>query len=220
MIKLVAFDWNGTLLADTQAMLDTDNYILPKLGRPPIDMKALRENFEIPVNRFYNNLGISEREFRQNKKIFDAEWHGFYEPRAVRCRTRAGARQLLLYSQSNKINIVLFSNHILEAIYAQLTRLRIDSLMNTVLANTDTTTAHFAGKEKRLAEYIKHQGYKPSNVMVVGDTSEEIEVAKGLGATSVALSGGNYTTRRLKTAKPDYLISNLRELIPIIENLK
>ncbi|MBI2599078.1 HAD family hydrolase, partial [Candidatus Curtissbacteria bacterium] len=60
---------------------------------------------------------------------------------------------------------------------------------------------------------------KSSEVLVIGDTTEEVEIAKSLGCISVAITDGNVSTARLKAAKPNYLINNLKEIIPIIENL-
>ena len=48
-IKLVAFDWNGTILADTQAVLACDRFALQQIGEKPITLKQLQENFDIPV---------------------------------------------------------------------------------------------------------------------------------------------------------------------------
>jgi len=43
MIKLVSFDWNGTILADTYAVLESDNEVLKALGKKPITLKKLQK---------------------------------------------------------------------------------------------------------------------------------------------------------------------------------
>lgn len=57
-----------------------------------------------------------------------------------------------------------------------------------------------------------------SQVLVVGDNIEEIHVARELGTKIAAITHGNCSTARLKAAKPDYLINNLKEVRGIIEN--
>jgi phosphoglycolate phosphatase len=217
MIKLVAFDWNGTILADMQCMLDADNYVLSKLGKSPINMAQLREAFDMPISKFFKNLGIAESEYKNNKHLFTEGWHGYYEPRVAGARTRAGTKEILQWLNKQQISTILFSNHIQDAIRVQLKRLKIDDLFKVVLANTDTSASYFEGKKKRLAEYIKQKGYKTEEVLVVGDTTEEIEIAKELGIVSVSVTGGNHSLKRLKAAKPDYLIHNLAELKDIIK---
>lgn len=60
--------------------------------------------------------------------------------------------------------------------------------------------------------------FKSKEVLVVGDTEEEIEIAKQFGCRSVGLTGGNISAARLKAAKPDFLIHNLNQLKSIINN--
>ena len=59
MIKLVVFDWNGTLFADAQAAVHGANARLTFLGLEPITLKQYREAFEIPASKNYINLSIN-----------------------------------------------------------------------------------------------------------------------------------------------------------------
>ena len=51
-----------------------------------------------------------------------------------------------------------------------------------------------------------------SEVMVVGDSPEDVGVAKKIGGRSVALAGGFYSTQRLRKSCPDYLMGSLVKL--------
>jgi len=55
-------------------------------------------------------------------------------------------------------------------------------------------------------------------VLIVGDSTEEIEIGKRIGIKNVAITGGWVATSRLKNAQPDYLINNLGKLRSIIES--
>ena len=56
MIKLVVFDWNGTLFADAQAAVHGANARLTFLGLEPITLKQYREAFEIPASKIINGV--------------------------------------------------------------------------------------------------------------------------------------------------------------------
>ena len=60
MIKLIAFDWNGTLIADTQIIVKADNFILKKFSVKAITVQKFRESFHIPVINYWKNIGLSE----------------------------------------------------------------------------------------------------------------------------------------------------------------
>jgi phosphoglycolate phosphatase len=64
---------------------------------------------------------------------------------------------------------------------------------------------------------MRKQGCKKDEVIIIGDSPEEIEVGKAAGIKTVAITGGYYSTARLKASKPDFLISNLKELIGIVK---
>jgi phosphoglycolate phosphatase-like HAD superfamily hydrolase len=53
-------------------------------------------------------------------------------------------------------------------------------------------------------------------VYVIGDTKNDILCAKEAGTLSVAVSTGHYSKEALEHYKPDYLLSNLKELISVI----
>jgi len=142
-------------------------------------------------------------------------FHTAYEERAKHCRTRAGARELLNWLQENKIDALLLSNHTTEGIENQLKRLGIEKFFCKVLANEDKRTA-LKDKSKKLEEYLKKNHYKKKNMILVGDAPEEVKIARQLGATSVALTGGYYSTKRLKEARPDCLIGGLREVKGVV----
>jgi len=74
-------------------------------------------------------------------------------------------------------------------------------------------------KGDKLKDYLKTNNVKPSEILVVGDTVEEIEIARELGAISVAITNGYNSTKRLKSKKPDYLLNDLRKIEGIITNI-
>ncbi len=220
MIKLVAFDWNGTLLADTQTVVNATSIELNELYGRKIGIGEYRQEFVIPVRTFFINLGISEKELDKNYKKSAAIFEREYEKRALRCRTRSGTRKLLEWLKSQNIKSAIFSNHKINGVLRQTERLNITNFFAKILANDHMRDAYsIKGKEKRLIVYLKNQKIPHSQVLVIGDTDEEIIIGRDMGAKTVAITNGHSTTARLKAEKPDYLINNLEEVIGIIKNL-
>jgi phosphoglycolate phosphatase-like HAD superfamily hydrolase len=84
---------------------------------------------------------------------------------------------------------------------------------------SDQTHLLKRSKETKLADFIKKYKFKPREIISVGDTTEEVEIGRNLHLHTVAITGGENTTSRLKKAKPDFIIHNLKDLIPIIKKL-
>ena len=100
MIKLVVFDWNGTILSDTMACMDSDNHLIKFFGGKPVDLKTYRDTVIIPSNSFYARHGCRmDIIAKQSNRL--GQFHSFYEERAKKCRTRKGAKEILEWLHSN-----------------------------------------------------------------------------------------------------------------------
>ena len=219
MIKLVVFDWNGVLIADATAVVDIDNHLLKSFGRPPITMAQYRNTFTMPVKNFFLNLGFSEQEMRDGAKQIQETFHARYEPRIAGVRTRAGAKELLEWLSKRNIKCIVLSNHTLHSIEAHANRLGIRPYFSQIIGNDIHATMHGKNKAEKLVDLVEQSPYRKDEVLIIGDSPEEAEAGRLAGVRNVGITGGYYSTRRLKEAKPDYLINNLSALIDIIKKV-
>ncbi len=221
MIKLVAFDWNGTILSDTNAVVRAESEVLKHFGHPPTNLKEYHALFTIPIRSYWIAMGLDPVHFDENSAEIERIFLYHYEPEESKCRARSGAREILSWLKANEIDRVIFSNHIVPHIQKQLVRLKLEHLVDTVLARKtgERTHHHNNFKDKMLCEYVQAHNFSPQEVITVGDTIEEIEIGKKFGYHTVALTGGYQNTKRLRIAKPDHLIANLADIQKIIQNI-
>lgn len=219
-IKLVAFDWNGTLISDTNLVVKAESHVLINYGLRATNLKEFQETYAVPFKLYWVRMGLEpdlfDRESGKIRKLF----FDYYEPLEKLVRTRAGAREVLTWLAENEIQGIILSNHMESNIRAQLTRLKIDTLTD-ILGFTsveDTSLMHKRGKELKLLDYANKRQLKPDEIIIIGDTVEEIEIGHKYGYVTVALTGGSQSTRLLKASKPHYLIHNLAHLKSIIQN--
>ncbi len=170
MIKLVAFDWNGTLIADTQTVVDCTNIQLKVFGNKKIDIKTYRQTFEIPVNKFFQNIGLDPKIIKEKYSKSGDVFHREYEIRVQKLRTRSGTKKLLSWLDAKKIKSVIVSNHAAHRIKEQTDRLKISGFFDAILANNNTHDSYtIKGKEKRLIDYLNREKIKHSEILVIGD---------------------------------------------------
>lgn len=177
MIKLVAFDWNGTIFSDTFACYESVNEVLKFLNSKPVSLKTYREHFDVPVTRTYLGLGISQEQINSKAAEIVKTFHTNYEIRAVKVRTRAYANELLKWLSKNNIKSVIFSNHIDEPIKKQLKRLKVEKYFSAVLANLKLDSSlKRRNKREKLRKYTQSNKLLPNETSIIGDTVEEIEI--------------------------------------------
>ena len=221
MIKLVAFDWNGTIFADTYAIFESNNSVFKILNVKPVRLSIFQRYYDVPIKKFYLAVGAKEEDIDNKAKQIIQTFHADYEEKASKVRTRAHAKELLEFLSKNNINSVIFSNHIVESITGHLQRLKIQKYFQEVLGNSlDNLPLKGRNKDEKLRSYIESRNIKAKEVLIIGDTIEEVEIGKEVGCYTVALTHGNCSVARLKKANPDFLISNLKEVINIIKKLK
>lgn len=220
MIKLVAFDWNGTILADMQAVHKADNKVLKSMGAKPVDLKTLQEKYDVPIVKYFISVGVKEETIIENTKLNRKVFYENYEKEAKNARTRSHAKTVLEWMETRGINRIVFSNNTLESIQGHAKRLRISGYFKEILAASLPGLALSSRtKNVLLKEYVQKNGLKPDELLIVGDTIEEIQIAKSLGSMVCSITHGNCSTRRLKAAKPDYLISDLGQMINIVRKI-
>jgi len=220
MIKLLVFDFNGVLLADTQACMAADNHVIKTFGGKPVSLKVYRDTIIIPSVNFYSAHGCNREELLENSKRLGKVFHTFYEKRAAKIRGRKYAKEVLKWLYKNNIDSVILSNHTVVGITYQLERLGMKNYIKKLLANAILdSTLKARNKQEKLIDYIKSNKFKKSEVVIIGDSPEEIEIGKKLGIKTIAITGGYYSTSRLRNSNPDFLINNLKELIGIIKRM-
>lgn len=217
MIKLVVFDWNGTILADTEALMVGVNAQLSIFGLPAVTLKQYREYYDIPIIKIFKHFGITPEQLEARSLEAATAFHEEYEPRVLRTRTRSGTRACLSYLQQGNTSSILLSNHTMENIYLHLERLKLMHYFDTVLANEIMGAAYFKGKQERLEQYLQKEKILPKHTIIVGDTVEEVRIGKKLGIKTVSLTGGYNSTKRLVEVKPDFIIHKLTDLPKIIK---
>ena len=220
MIRLVIFDWNGTLIADTAQCWKADNLILKTFGGKPINLQTFRKTFEVPVINFYIQHGCDKKRLLREAEQVGKTFHPYYERLARHCQLRAGAKTLLKLLKKRNIESTIISNHTINGIDSQLKRLGIQKYFTTLLANSTLDTAVIKqNKTEKLKKFLIKHKYKQNETLVIGDTAEEIKMARAVGAIGCAIAGGYQSRDRLVQTKPNYLVTNLTEVIKIVSHL-
>lgn len=218
MKPALVFDWNGTLLDDAYALLQTTNAILDRFGHAMIDIETFRKHCDVPLSILYRSLGMSQDEVATVDRDGGALFHDIYEPLADKADLREGARRVLELARQEAASSIIVSNHIVDPLRSQLRRLGVDGYIDDVLAFESRTTQYQSmSKRERLRLYMQNNDLKPASTFIIGDMPIETNIARDLGLISISITGGFVSESRLRAAHPDYTINNHHELLPILQ---
>jgi HAD superfamily hydrolase (TIGR01509 family) len=66
---------------------------------------------------------------------------------------------------------------------------------------------------------LEQMKLQPEECVYVGDTAEDLQMSRAVGMTAVAVLGPFPTEKRLRAAKPEYLLDRLEDLPALLKNL-
>lgn len=205
-IKHIIWDWNGTLLDDVQLCVEIINSLLAKRSLPPLSLERYRQVFTFPVERYYEEIGFdfSSEPFESISTAFITA----YERGRGRCKLAAGARETIEALAERGISQAVLSaskqNYLRQAIADQ-------GLAQAFVAANGLDNHHAASKLDTGKAYLARQELDPAEILMVGDTLHDAEVAAAMGVSCCLVASGHQSRERLAAAGLP-LIDNLYEL--------
>ena len=194
--KHIVWDWNGTLLDDTAVCVGVVNGLLKGRRLPELTVERYREIFDFPVIDFYRRLG-----FDFDSESFDSlaeQYHREYAGQLRNCALQPDTERTV-----NSIARAGMTQSVLSAYQQDKLRQALewfglaDGFANII--GLDDYYAHSKlDNGRRLVRQLKDP---PGEILFVGDTLHDYEVAAAMGVECVLLSCGHQSPERLKNCK-------------------
>ncbi len=195
----VVWDFNGTLLEDTQACIDALNVILRAHRCQTITREDYRQRFGFPVVNFYRSLGIGE--------MSQFDWDALAESFHMRylfsrhVRLQDGAMEAVQALRRKKVRQGVLSALEQGLLEMQLAQYGLADAMDFICGSKNYDGA----SKEATARALKLSG----RILLIGDTLHDAEVARAMGWECILCSAGHQTAERLRVTE-----------FPVIETLK
>ncbi len=203
--KHIIWDWNGTLLDDAWLCVDIMNGILRHRRMEEISVETYREHFDFPVRRYYEFLGFGADD------TFESVSHEFIAgitERAMEGKLHNGVPELLHDLHAAKVEQVILSAHHQQSLEAVVDAYGLRAYFDKLIGLDNIYAASKVVNGVNHATTLPHQ---PHEVLLIGDTLHDAEVAEAIGADCLLVSGGHQSTERLQGAGCP-LVANLAEV--------
>ncbi len=206
MLKHIIWDWNGTLLDDVWLCVDIMNDILTKYDLPEITIETYKNLFDFPVKDYYAKVG-----FDFDKISFEevgTEFIEKYNKRVSECKLQKDAEQVLDHFNSCDVEQSILSARDKKQLDIDLEYYGIKKYLTHI---SGLNNHYAAGKLENAKLLLEKIDAKPSEILMIGDTTHDFEIAKKLSLNRIILDTGHQSTERLK--KLDAIIhTNLYEI--------
>ena len=197
----VVWDWNGTLLDDTQAALDTLNVMLARRGGRPVAMDFYRDHFAFPVKPFYKSIGVCLE--NEDWDALAREYHDIYARQPKRLNAEAiAALERAKAAGARQAIISALRQDLLDAATAAS---GVAAYMDLVYGVDNLDGASKLDRARELLKAVAPSGGaagEPIDVCLVGDALHDKEVADALGIRCVLCAQGSHAAWRLRAVAP------------------
>jgi len=206
MIKNIIFDWSGVIIDDLLTVYQAAMMNFEKLGEERITLEEFKREWEQPYMLFYSkyipDITKEEQDVLYKESYKEAVLEYMFEP-------YLHIKDVLEKFKKAGVNMVILSSNHSEYLLSEIEEFNLDGFFSEV-------NGGIHDKSRAVAEIIKISGFQKQETLFVGDTTHEVKAGKSAGIKTASVTWGYHDEDRLKSAGPDFIIHNLKELENII----
>ena len=190
--KHIIWDWNGTLLNDVGLCVDIINGVLSKKSLGTLTIDKYREIFTFPIKNYYANAGFDFTKYSFEE--VGLEWMNEYEIRKTECLLHTGAEETLHLLKDKNIEQSILSAYPQNTLNEIVSHFKLHIFFSHIIGldNIYATSKVHLGKD-----LMKKISNGNDNVLLIGDTEHDCEVASEIGADCVLISNGHQSKEKL-----------------------
>lgn len=206
-VRGIIWDWNGTLLNDTELAVETMNGMLAKRGLPLMTTERYKDVFTFPVKEYYQKIGFDFD--TEPFEIPALEFIERYNQLVGNCRLHNDSVAVLNHFRSKGIPQFILSAMHQETLDQCLEHYQISHFFDHV-SGLDDHYAH--SKLENGVALMKELRLNPDELLLIGDTIHDFEVATEMGCRCILIANGHQSHKLLQsTGVP--VLNELKELL-------
>lgn len=190
----IIWDWNGTLLNDTELCVNTINEMLLKRNLQQLSITKYKDVFSFPVKDYYQKIGFDF--LSEPFEIPALEFINLFNTQVNNCNLHNGAVSILNHFQSVGFRQFILSAMKQDDLDQCLQHQKISHFFEYVLGLDNHYATSKLENGKRLLTSLNIEANK---LVLIGDTVHDFEVAIGLGCQCILIANGHQSRQILES---------------------
>jgi phosphoglycolate phosphatase len=202
MIKLVVFDWSGVIYDNVEIVSEVVNQISARFGGPEISFEEFKREWEQPYMNFWHKY-LPHMALAEEMAAYEAVY-----PEVIKKMPRQAYPKIIEVVKEIKEagkEMVVLTSDLDYNVAAEIEIFGLSGIFGEIICGVHDKT-------ESLRNLVAHKKYDPSEVIFIGDTTHEITAGREIGTQTMAVTWGIQSEKKLKAAKPDYLVHTVEEL--------
>lgn len=201
-LRAVLFDWDGTLIDSAESTFRAYSRLFQGFGLP-FERADFERTYSPDWRRTYVGVGLP----RDRWADADAEFVRLYAEAPPGLLPGAADALGRLAAAGLRLGVVTSGDR--RRVEADIARTGLDGLFASLVCGTDLR--HKKPHPQGLLLGLGELGVEPREAAYVGDSPEDVEMARAAGALSLGVPGGFPNREALVASRPDVLTDSLAE---------
>ena len=207
-LRLLIFDWDGTLLDSVGAIVECTQVTLAELDLAPVAESTIRQVLGLGLRETVETLcpGCDETLFQRVLETYRRHWLGKYNALPVLFEgvfealdeLRRGGYLLAVATAKGRIGLDL--------------DLEATGLAGTFAATRTVTEAPSKPHPEMVLGILDELGVAPGEALVIGDTTHDLRMAANAGVAAVAVCSGSHPPAALQALEPRACLDSATQL--------
>jgi len=209
-IKLVIFDLDGTLIDAYDAIVESFNYTMRKIG--------IRQRSYQTIKRAvgWGDRGLLCPFVPEDKLGMALKIYQTHHKNSLSKYTRflPGAKEVLRYLKNRGYQLAVASNRPKDFTQIVIRKLKLKHFFDYVLCGNELKRAK--PHPDILLKIIRKLAIKKKEALYVGDMTIDVNTGKNAGIRTIAVTTGSSSRRELAKLKPFILLKNVSGLVKML----
>ncbi len=211
--KLIIWDWNGTLLNDVEACVNSVNAMLEVRQIKLLNITSYKNVFTFPVQDYYKTIGFDFKE--ESFEKLAVEYIDLYKRNSIDSPLQEGSREALEFFKSGNYKQIIVSASEQLSLENQVEQRQISKYFDSIIG---LNNIHAKSKLDNAINYLNNSPINFDQIVLIGDTFHDYEVANEIGADCALVQNGHQNLNRFNLESKALIIKDLFELTETVDS--
>ncbi len=208
--KAIIWDWNGTLLDDTEICVECMNKLLEARDLDLLDKDRYRRIFTFPVKEYYAEAGFDFQ--KEDFEIPAMEFIRLYHQHLSEASLFPCVSEVLQYVKNKGFYQAVLSAMEHESLVISLTDKGVYPFFDAVTGIDD----HYAHSKLDVGrKLVSTIPFRKQEMLFIGDSLHDLEVAEALEMDCILVANGHQSKKRL-LERTSEVVDKLADVLDIL----
>jgi phosphoglycolate phosphatase len=215
LYKLAIFDFDGTLVDSAPGIVDVMRQVVGELSLSDVTLEEWQHLVGIPLVRQMEAI-FPDRDEQFRTSVMK-RYRSIYDVKAVEiCPPFPGLRSTLDGLQTSGVHASIVTSKARDLVDQVIDHHGLTNYFSLIIGFQEVSNHKPHPEAVHLN--LKHHSLKPDEVIVIGDSLYDLDMARNAGVASIGVTTGIHNKDILKTAHPKWIVERLEDVLPLILN--